>query len=77
MDTFPVDTSPILVLENIGDGSDSMVSAANVVNIVREQLCLPDVAPTSDASSSESVGSDNRHQDQRSTSTSDTDTDDN
>ena len=54
-----------------------MVSAADVVDIIREQLGLLDVAPTSDASSSESVGCDNRHQDQRSTSASNTDTDDN
>ena len=54
-----------------------MVSAANVVDIVREHLGLPDVAPTCDSSSSESVGSDNFHQDQRSTSTSDADTGDN
>ena len=78
METSPVDFNAlILVLQNIRDGSDSMLSAADVVDIIREQLGLPDVAPTSDASSSESVGSYNRHQDQRSTSTSDTDTDDN
>ena len=78
METSPVDFNAlILVLQNIRDGSDSMVSAADVVDIIREQLGLPDVAPTSDASSSESVGSDNRHQDQRSTSASNTDADDN
>ena len=62
METSPVDFNAlILVLQTIRDESDSMVSAADVVDIIREQLGLPDVAPTSDASSSESVGSDNQH----------------
>ena len=74
METPPVDFNAlILLLQSIRDDGDSMVSAADVVNIIREQLGLSDDAFANDASS-ESCGA---GENQRSTSSSDTDTDGN
>ena len=76
METPPIDfNSLILILEGIWDAGDSMILAANIVGIVREQLGVIDDASTND-SRSDSAESDEGKQ-RRSTSTIDSDTDDN
>ena len=74
MDTPPVDFNALIsMIEGIRDGSNSMLSAANIVGIVREQLGVQDDALTID-SSSESVVS--NEEEQRSTSTDESEEDD-
>ena len=52
METPPVDFNAlILLLQSIRDDGDSMVSAADVANIIREQLGLSDDASANDESS--------------------------